>query len=164
MTEVAGATLFQPIVNISRLNMAQMMARALDHTNARPAGLSVQSTAYQSAAPVVTISVTHRTDGFLPVSGSRVDTFRYLYNSNYGYSRFSGDGSCAQVEATEASVTLCTIDATDPVTDAYGNITSFVSGVSSGTVWDYYAWTAAVGTTYDNDIHASGLNQVTING
>ena len=164
VTEVASATLFDPIVNISRLNMAQMMARALDHTNARPAGLSIQSTAYQSAASAVTISITHRTAGFLPVTNSRVDTFRYLYNSTLGYSRFSGDGSCAQVEVTEAAGTLCTIDTADPLTDANGNASTFVSGIISGAIWDYYAWTAAAGTTYDNDIHASGLDQITING
>jgi len=164
VTEVSTATVYEPNVNISRLNMAQMMARALDHTNARPAGLSIQSTAYQSAAPIITVSITNRTTDFLPVSGSLIDTFRYLYNSTPGYSRFSGDGSCAQVEVTESSVTLCTIDSTDLVTDTSGNAATFVSGVLSGAIWDYYAWTAAVGTTYDNDIHAGGLAQTTING
>jgi hypothetical protein len=164
VTEVSTATVFDPTVNISRLNMAQMMARALDHTNARPTGLSIQSTAYQSAAPIITVSVTNRTDDFLPVAGSRIDTFRYMYNTTPGYSRFSGDGSCAQVEITESSVNLCTIDSTDLVTDANGNTGTFVSGVLGGSVYDYYAWTAAVGTTYDNDIHATGLAQTTING
>jgi hypothetical protein len=164
VTEVATATTFDPAVDISRLNMAQMMARALDHTNARPAGLSIQSTAYRSAASVVTISTTHRTEDFLPISGSPVDTFRYLYNSTTGYSRFSGDGSCAQVQVTEASGTLCTIDTADSVTDVYGNVATFPSGIIAGAIWDYYAWTASIGTTYDNDIHASGLEQITING
>ena len=164
VTEVSTATVFDPRVNISRLNMAQMMARALDHTNARPAGLSLQSSKYLSAASVVTISVTHRTDAFLPISGTLIDTFRYSHNSTYGYSRFSGDGSCAQVQITEASGTLCVVDAADRVTDTNGNASTFVSGVATGAIWDYWAWTAAVGTTYDNDIHASGISKITING
>ena len=164
VTEVPTATVFEPRSNISRLNMAQMMARALDHTNARPAGLSLQSSKYLSAATTVTISVTHRTDAFLPISGTLIDTFRYLQNSTLGYSRFSGDGSCAQVQITEASGTLCVVDAADRVTDTNGNASTFVSGVAAGAIWDYWAWTAAVGTTYDNDIHASGISKITING
>ena len=164
VTEVSTATLFQPRVNISRLNMAQMMARALDHTNARPAGVSLQSSEYLAAGTVVTISVTHRTEDFLPISGTLIDTFRYQYNSTAGYSRFSGDGSCAQVQVTEAAGTLCVIDAVDRVTDVNGNASTFVSAVGAASIWDHYAWTGAVGTTYDNDIHASGMSKITING
>ena len=164
VTEVSTATVFDPRVDISRLNMAQMMARALDHTNARPAGVSIQSSKYLSAATTVTISVTHRTDAFLPISGSLIDTFRYQYNSTAGYSRFSADGSCAQVQVTEAAGTLCVIDAVDSVTDVNGNASTFVSAVGAASIWDHYAWTAAVGTTYDNDIHASGISKITING
>ena len=164
VTEVPTATVFEPRVDISRLNMAQMMARALDHTNARPAGVSIQSSKYLSAASTVTISVTHRTDAFLPVSGTLIDTFRYSHTSTLGYSRFSADGSCAQVQITEASGTLCVVDAADRVTDTNGNASTFVSAVSAASIWDHYAWTAAVGTTYDNDIHASGLSKITING
>ena len=164
VTEVSTATTFDPRVDISRLNMAQMMARALDHTNARPAGVSIQSNKYQSAATTVTISVTHRTDAFLPISGTLIDTFRYQYNSTAGYSRFSADGSCAQVQVTEALGTLCVIDAVDRVTDVNGNASTFVSAVSALSVWDYYAWTAAVGTTYDNDLHASDFSKITVNG
>ncbi len=56
------------------------------------------------------------------------------------------------------------IDAVDSVTDVNGNASTFVSAVSASTIWDYYAWTAASGTTYDNDLHASGLSKITING
>jgi hypothetical protein len=56
------------------------------------------------------------------------------------------------------------IDAVDSVTDVNGNASTFVSTVSAASIWDHYAWTAAVGTTYDNDIHASGVSKITING
>nr|MCS5685566.1 S-layer homology domain-containing protein [Acidimicrobiales bacterium] len=164
VTEVATATLYEPSVNISRLNMAQMMARALDHTNARPAGLSIQASRYLSAAAGLSISVTHRTADFLPVVGSLVDTFRYLQTDTFGYSEFSSDGSCAQVVVTEVSSTLCYIDTAEKVTDAYGNITPFISATISGSVWEYYVWTAAAGTTYDNDVHGTGTVTMTVRG
>ncbi|SVA88477.1 uncharacterized protein METZ01_LOCUS141331 [marine metagenome] len=164
VTEVATATLYEPSVNISRLNMAQMMARALDHTNARPAGLSIVANPYVSASTNLTISVTHRTADFLPVAGSLVDTFRYLQTSTFGSSQFSSDGSCAQVVVTEVSSTLCYIDTAEKVTDAYGNITPFISATISGSVWEYYVWTAAAGTTYDNDVHGTGTVTMTVRG
>ncbi len=165
VTEVATATTFQPTTNLYRLNMAQMMARALDHTNARPAGVLMQSNLYTSAAAgELQISVTHRTSDFVPVVGSPIDTFRYQANTTLGYSVFSSDGSCAQTLVTVVSVTKCYIDSTEPVTDAKGNLATFSSAVLSGTTWDYYAWTAAAGTTYDNDVHATGVSKITIYG
>jgi hypothetical protein len=145
--------------------MAQMMARALDHTNARPSGVSMQSNLYTSAAAgELQISVTHRTSDFVPVVGSPIDTFRYQANTTLGYSVFSSDGSCAQTLVTVVSVTKCYIDSTEPVTDAKGNLATFSSAVLSGTTWDYYAWTAAAGTTYDNDVHSTGVSKITIYG
>ncbi len=165
VTEVTAATAFQPVTNLYRLNMAQMMARALDHTNARPVGLSLQASLYTSAAAgTLSFSVTHRTSDFLPIVGSPVDTFKYQSNTTLGYSTFSSDGSCAQTEATIIAITKCYIDAAEPVTDTNGNITTFNSAVISGTTWDYYAWTASLGTTYDNDVHSAGVSQVSLTG
>ena len=165
VTEVSTATEFDPDVNLYRLNMAQMMARALDHSNARPVGLHIQATKYISAAVgQLSLSVSHRTSDFLPIVGSPVDTFRYKANTTLGYSDFSSDGSCAQTEVTAISLTKCYIDGTEQVTDAEGNITTFSSAVVSGTTWDYYAWTAAAGTTYDNDVHGAGNSKITIYG
>jgi len=165
VTEVRTATKYEPAGNMNRLNMAQMMARALDHTNARPAGLNIQSTAYQSAgSAAVTISVTHRTADFLPVADTLVDTFRYLATTDVSSQAFSSDGSCSGTVVTEVSVTKCYIDGTEQKTDANGNLADFSTTIVSGQVWTYYAWTAAAGTSYDNDIHAAGVSQITING
>ena len=162
VTEVITATLYSPNVNISRLNMAQMMARALDHTNARPAGINLQGSTYSGTGSLeVTVSVTHRTAGFLPVVGSLVDSFKYLHTTTAGYSRFSADGSCAQTVATVAAVNGCYIDATDRATDAYGNIATFVEVIQSAT-YDLWAWTAASGTFYDNDIHGTDVSKITV--
>ncbi len=165
VTEVTTATTYDPGANMSRLNMAQMMARALDHTNARPAGVSIQSSHYQSAgSAAVTISVTHRTSDFLPVTDTLVDTFRYLATTDVTSQAFSSDGSCSGTVVTEVSVTKCYIDGTEQKTDANGNLAVFTTIIVSGQVWTYYAWTAAAGTSYDNDLHAAGTIQITING
>jgi|TARA_B100000315_G_scaffold65764_1_gene59679 hypothetical protein len=162
VTEVIAATLYQPTVNISRLNMAQMMARALDHTNARPTGLNIQGSAYSGTGSLeVTVSVTHRTADFLPVAGSLVDSFKYQHTTTAGYSRFSADGSCAQTVATIVGVNGCYIDATDRATDSNGNIATFVEVVTAAT-WDIYAWTAATGTFYDNDLHGGDVGKITV--
>tara|TARA_B100001996_G_C18651523_1_gene589579 strand:+ start:392 stop:1816 length:1425 start_codon:yes stop_codon:yes gene_type:complete len=165
VTEVATATIYEPSVNISRLNMAQMMARALDHTNARPAGLHVQANAYVSASSGnLYISVTNRTSDFKAISGTPIDTFRYLHTGITGYSDFSGDGSCAQTSSTVISITACKIDVGESATDINGNITPWITAVNAGQLWDYWAWTATAGTLYDNDIHGSAASKISIRG
>jgi hypothetical protein len=165
VTEVATATTFDPAVDMNRLNMAQMMARALDHTNARPAGVNMESTHYTAASTVgvVTISVTNRTSAFLPVADTPVDTFKYQHTTAAGYQAFIADGACANTVVTIISVTKCYIDATDQKTDTDGNF-SFNPTFIAGQVWDYWAWHADVGTTYDNDIHGVGVSKITITG
>ena len=165
VTEVTTATEFEPAADMNRLNMAQMMANALDHTNARPAGINMQSTHYTGAAAAgtVTVSVTYRTSAFLPADASLVDTFKYQRTSTVGYQDFVADGSCGNTEATVVSVTKCYIDGTEQTTDTDGNLT-FDPSFVAGQVWDYYAWTAAAGTSYDNDIHGAAASKITITG
>ena len=165
VTEVATATKFEPAADMTRLNMAQMMARALDHTNARPAGINMQSTHYTGAATAgtVTLSVSHRTSAFLPLAASLVDTFKYQYTASVGYQDFVADGSCGNTEATVISVTRCYIDGTELKPDIKGNLT-FNPVFVAGQVWDFYAWTAAAGTSYDKDIHEAGVSKITITG
>ncbi len=62
------------------------------------------------------------------------------------------------------SVTHCYVDGGEQVTDAKGNVAIFQSAVAAGSVWEYYAWTAAAGTTFDNDLHGSATSMITING
>ncbi len=145
--------------------MAQMRARALDHTNARPAGLNIQANLYTGAATgTLQFSVTHRSADFLPVAATLVDTFRWGNPTTAGYARFSSDGSCAQVEATVVSVTHCYVDGTEQVTNSSGNMTIFQTAVVAGSVWEYYAWAASAGPTYDNDVHAAGASTITVYG
>ena len=55
----------------------------------------------------------------------------------------------------------CYIDATDRATDANGNIATFVEVITAA-IYDLWAWTAAAGTFYDNDIHGTGVSKITV--
>ena len=170
VAETAASTKYRPQVNISRLNMAEMMAKALDHTNARPSGITIQARSTRLAGNGATeVSVTYRTSDFLPIANALIDTFRYTRSTSIADSAFSSDGSCAQSVATEISVTACTIDATEAKTDVNGNLVTgtanyFVTGLVAGSITDYYAWTGSTSTTYDNDVHGSATATITIYG
>jgi hypothetical protein len=166
VTEDSTATTYRPGDNMDRAAMAKFMAEALNHTNARPTGLTMQASSYSGDNDFATnLSITYRTDGFLPVVGALVDTFKYQHlavGDTSGFSDFSSDGSCAQTVATTVSVTRCYIDSTDPSTDSAGNVAAFLENIPSNTTWDFWAWTAASTTTYDNDIHATDASKITV--
>ena len=111
----------------------------------------------------VTISVTHRTDNLLPVSGSYVDTFLHHYTTVSGATRFDSNGQCtAYIVGTSVSSTKCSVDAADPTTDADGNLATFLVVPQNINFADVWAWTATPTTVYDNDGHASGASKITI--
>jgi len=164
VTDVQTATSYEPSLNMTRRAMATFMASALAHTNARPAGLVVQASGYRvQNGTAVTISVTHRTDNLLPVSGSYVDTFLHHYTTVSGATRFDSNGQCtAYIVGTSVSSTKCSVDAADPTTDADGNLATFLVVPQNINFADVWAWTATPTTVYDNDGHASGASKITI--
>ena len=164
VTDVQTATSYEPALNMTRQSMAIFMASALAHTNARPAGLVVQASGYRvQNGTAVTISVTHRTDSFLSVSGSHVDTFLHHYTTVSGATRFDSNGQCtAYIVGTSLSSTKCSVDAADPTTDADGNLATFLVVPQNINFADVWAWTATPTTVYDNDVHATGAGKITI--
>lgn len=163
VTEVSTATTYGPQDDMTRKAMAIMMANALSHTNARPAGLVLQSNTYRvGGTPTITLSATHRTTDFLPVSGTPVDTFRFDHVITTTPVRFASTGLCSGTEATTVGSTRCTVDVADPTTNASGNLADFSAFLPAINQVDFWAWTAAVGTAYDNDLHASGASKITV--
>jgi hypothetical protein len=166
VTDATSATAYQPNADMTRAAMASFMAESLNHANARPKGLVLQANQYSGDNDFpVTLSATYRTDDFLPNAGALVDTFKYQHvtATTTGSSNFSSDGTCAQVVVTSVSATRCYIDATDLATDANGNLATFSENIPTDTTWDYWAWTAASTTTYDNDVHATDASKITVN-
>ena len=163
VTEVATATLYEPQEPMTRKAMATMMTNALAHSNARPKGLVIQTGSYRvEGTPRITLSVTHRSDAFAPIADTVVDTFKYIHTIDTTSTRFTTTGFCSSTAVTEAGGTKCTIDTGDPKTDANGNLAAFGSETPALTSLDFWAWTAAVGTIYDNDVHASGASKITV--
>ncbi len=155
-------TTFSPATNITRGEMATWLNNALDHTNARPANLSLQfqiraTGNWGNNSPVA--SVSYRDSAFAPVAGQVVDMFSWANSTTAGNTNFSTDGTCygnTNVNIVGSSLTKCTIDVGDPSTNAYGNIAvgALTSSVGAAGTTTYHAWTAAAATQYDNDLHA----------
>ena len=66
------------------------------------------------------------------------------------------------VIVTSVGSTKCTVDAADPVTDSSGNLAVFLEVPPNINLVDVWAWTSTPTTTYDNDIHAEDVSQVTV--
>jgi hypothetical protein len=162
-SDLVGVTLYESQSDMTRKAMAIMMANALSHTNARPAGLVLQASTYRvSGTPTITLSATHRTAAFLPISGTPVDTFRFTHVITTTPTRFTATGLCSGTEASTVGGTKCTVDVSDPTTNASGNLPDFSAYLPAYSKVDFWAWTAGVSTAYDNDLHATGASKITI--
>ena len=163
VTESATATVYEPSKKMTRQAMATMMTNALAHTNARPKGLTLQANTYRVAAnPSITFSVSHRGDDFLPIANTTVDTFRFTHSIVTTTVRFGSNGKCSSTDPTSVGSTECTVDAADPKTGTDGNLAVFAEYMPALNKVDFWAWTSATGTEYDNDIHADAASKVTV--
>ena len=164
-----GST-FSPNADMTRAAMATFINAALDHSNLRPSGLTLQASAYTAIGThTPTLSISHRDSSFDPVASTQVDVFAYPYSTVEGdTAAFSATGACdnTNVPAGE-SVTVCKIDVIEPSTDENGNYApTAVATAPYATIYNgshtWYAWTAAAGTTYDNDLHGAGASSVVV--
>ena len=136
---------FRPNEGVPRRNMASFIMRALDHSNLRPAGLTVQSDGGALTASL-------RDADFGPIDDTLVDAF-YVDASRVARA-FNNDGKCRSiVKAVDGSMTsTCEIHVTDSVTDADGNAP--LNGLEADqigkgvTVW---VWTGDAGDKVDDD-------------
>jgi len=155
------ATTYNPSADMTRAAMATFLTAALNHTNARPAGLVFQTDlATKSGNWTAAASITHRNADFSVIVGTPVDVMVWSPTGGEGDAAFLSTGLCDDA-VTAGSLTKCYIDAGELVTDDKGNVapTLVASGPSGTTTTSevYYAWSAAVGTTFDNDLHGEGV-------
>ena len=163
ITDVQTVATYEPSVVMNRRAMAIFMANALAHTNARPAGLVIQASTYRVAgSPPVYFSVSHRTADFAPIADSAVDTFKYTHSGVTGNARFNASGYCQDTLVTTIGNTKCSLDPSDPKTDASGNLAVFFETIPTMSKVDVWAWTTSPTTIYDNDLHASDASMVTV--
>ncbi len=149
-----SATSYGPDAVITRAAMAGFMAGVLDHSNARPAGLSIQVTPETGWGTVgTTILVSLRDDSFAPVEDMSIDVF----NSAAANNGLANDGTCNQGDAPDevGGGDLvdgnCTWNTNDDATDVSGNI--FLDGeVAPGKTRVWSAWVGEDdGDTFDSD-------------
>ncbi len=159
-----SATTFNPSADMTRAAMATFLTTALDQTNARPEGLWLQASKYANAGShTPTLSVSDRDSSFAPVADTPVDVFYWTTSAVVGNAAFLSTGLCDDSVATGAAITKCYIDTGEPTTNTLGNmVPTAVQTDPYATLYEgsdvYYAWTAAAGTTYDNDVNGSGTD------
>ncbi len=130
ITSGMSATSYVPDASITRAAMAEFMAGVMDHSNLRPAGLSLQaskpSTFGVNDGDVV---ASVRDDSFAAVADQTVE----IFGSNAG--AFDEDGAC------KAATGACTWNDgnAEELTDEDGNIVSD-GGADRGKTHVYYAW------------------------
>jgi len=135
-------TSYGPSALITRASMAGFMAGVLNHSNARPAGISIQAAKTWDFDTFSTpIAVSYRDDGFMPMADKSIKIFNL---DDITEMKLQEDGTCKMASDCEWS------DAED-LTDASGNI--YLDGdVMDGKKNTYYAWMGAKnGDKFDAD-------------
>ncbi|MDE0369868.1 MAG: S-layer homology domain-containing protein [bacterium] len=133
-------TSFGPNSPVNRGEMAAFITRALNHTNARPEGVS----AYRDSNGAIKASV--RDAELNPVSGARLDLF-YAATAKADEA-FGQAGTCDPTVVSNKTGTLCRIDSADPVTNSSGNVTLAGPDATEHTVktpQTIWVWTGDVG-------------------
>ena len=152
VTRGASTTAFKPANEVTRAQMAQFIARTLDHTIARPKGITIQIDPSTIAGGRVDAVVSMRTDSFSPVESARVDLFTAADQN----AAFTDDGTCAASRVTKAGPggQVCAIDRSDPATGPTGDARVTVPRSVGTTIW---AWSGALDDTLDSDTKSAKL-------
>ena len=145
-----SATAYAPSASITRAAMAGFMAGVLDHSNARPAGVTIQTspgTAF-GAVDDGSVVVSVRDDMFAPEADQAVD----IFSSDDG--ALDEDGVCKTGNGTDGSPAVsgdCTWNDNDEFTDGDGNII-MTGEAAEGKTNVYYAWIGDKdGAKFDSD-------------
>ena len=140
-------TAYAPSALITRAAMAEFMAGVLGHSNARPAGISIQASATSGfGAYESNVVVSYRDDNF----ASMVDLSIQVFDTDT-VGALTDDGNCPT-----ATVGDCEWSDDDEFTDDNGNI--LVVGGVTGADNTYYAWMGDADNTdfdADDDDHVS---------
>ena len=166
---------FEPFAHVTRAQMASFIARTLDHSNLRPAGLAIQRNS------LVNTMVSYRDADFGPIEDARIDVFSALYPDD---AFDADDGECEGnfVKDETPSHSVCAIDIGDQLTDDEGNVeftllsdsdpitaTCVVEGetavlrfeTAAGSEYrTFWAWTGDRGDEVDEDTDLSELEDV----
>ena len=161
-----NATSYAPQASITRAAMADFMAGVLNHSNARPAGVSMQAEDTEALGSVTAdIVVSYRDDSFTPMVDISLAIFTASDASGTGNSPFSDTGKCTSESA-------CEWTDSDFLTNAAGNYvvegasiaTTNAAGDGTGNLMNSETWYAWVGDEDNTDfvMGSSGEASVTL--
>ena len=145
VTKGTTATTYSPDAPVTRAQMALFVSRMLAHTNARPAGITMQvEDASATAGDTVDLVVSLRDGNHQPMVDEPIDLF-YVATGDTG---FVSSGRCSSKAIIEAGDRRCSIDLGDETTDGDGNLFYTMEIPESLTL---YAWTGDGNDRFDID-------------
>ena len=143
---------YRPNDSITRAEMATMITALLNHTNARPAGVSIQPTTSIALVGSEATQISVRNADFSAKSSTLVDEFFQEHDDTTGVTArpaFSSTvGTCTAANVSTAAGTLCVIDNADRVTDVRGNATGATQSTRANLTANWWVWTGNGGETY----------------
>ena len=145
VTSGTSSRQFSPDEPVTRAQMALFITRALAHTNARPAGITIQpgpTTVTSREAADLMISVRDRTHR--PVPGTPID----LFYAPFRKEAFNSDGKCTRRAVPEFGGKACLIDFDDQTTGGDGNLLYYLIIDRHLVLW---AWTGDQDDEFDLD-------------
>ena len=145
-------TTYRPQDDITRIEMAEMLHRLLNLTNARPAGLWAQSTTATAVVGSETPLVSLRNADFTPQANVNVDEFYQLHNDATGVAAqapFNAlSGVCSGNVTKTDGATLCYTDAQDTTTSILGNFEGTPQTTAAYKTANWWYHTGTNGTQY----------------
>ena len=167
-------SVFEPFEPVSRAQMAAFIARTMDHSNLRPAGLAMQ----RNTRGETLISL--RDADFAPIENEAIDVFSALYPDD-AFDEDDGECEFLFVKDETPSHDICAIDIGDQLTDDEGNVEfelatdrdpitvpctsaadgtyTFTSAAGSGNT-TFWAWTGSLGDELNEDTARATLEDV----
>ena len=164
---------FSPASDLTRADMATWLTNAAAHSNLRPAGLIIQTTDASDFGDMIgaavgtsatdELHISNRDADFDAIGSALVDVFCFettsvvALTSTWNDVAFTAAGLVSGADKTSAGSTAGTIESSDDITDASGNIELLQSALDAacsptdGESVDYYAFTGAAGDVYDDD-------------
>ena len=152
VAEGRGDGTFGPAASVTRAQAAAFITRALAHTNARPAGLTMQVAKTEVTDDEdFSLSISVRGNDFAPADSAAVDVFSH--RARDASTAFRADGTCntqtGGVSAKGIGLGACVVQLDDDVTDANGNVSVEPGTISENTV--FWAWSGDTGDRLDWD-------------
>ena len=138
------ASTFSPQTLLTRAQMALFVTRVLAHTNARPAGVTIQSSAAViSAGDTLEVQISARDQSFRPRAGGLVDVFSTSADDPFAF--FDSNGSCLRGAEVAFGGRACAIDRSDQRLDEFGNLEVVLEPPDNVRLW---AWTGSLGNEF----------------